>query len=123
MCIRDSPLGEEIKAILDGHIYLSSRLANSQHFPAINILKSQSRVMDALISEEHKATAHQLLKYWSIYEENRDLILLGAYKKGNDVQLDKALEKREELLSLLIQSSKESESLEDTLDKAKLILS
>ena len=78
--------------------------------------------MDSIVNKEHKAIAHKLLRYWSIYEENRDLILLGAYKKGNDVQLDQALDKREELLNLLVQGSKDSESLEQTLNKARLIL-
>ncbi len=117
----EDPLGEEIKAILDGHIYLSSRLANAQHFPAINILKSQSRVMNSVASKEHKETAHKLLRYWSIYEENRDLILLGAYKRGNDVQLDEALDNREALLEFLIQNSEQSEEFEETLRRASLI--
>ena len=118
----EDPLGEEIRAILDGHLFLSSRLAQTQHYPAIDLLKSKSRVMDAVASEEHKAIAAELLRYWSIYEENRDLILLGAYKKGGDKQLDEALEKRAGLLRFLIQEPTERDLLEATLKKAKAAL-
>lgn len=119
----EDPLGEEIRAILDGHLFLSSRLAQSHHYPAIDLLKSKSRVMDLITTEEHKAIASELARYWSIYEENRDLILLGAYKKGADKQLDEALLKRASLLQFLIQEPTERDLLEVTLKKAKSIIS
>jgi type III secretion protein N (ATPase) len=119
----EDPLGEEIRAILDGHLYLSSRLAQNNHYPAIDLLRSKSRVMDSVVSQEHKAISSELMRLWSIYEENRDLILLGAYKKGSDKQLDEALEKRGGLLRFLIQEPTERDSLELTLKKAKATLS
>lgn len=118
----EDPLGEEIRAILDGHIFLSSRLAQSNHYPAVDLLKSKSRVMDAVVDEEHKAISSELLRLWSIYEENRDLILLGAYKKGTDKQLDEALEKRPALLKFLLQDPTERDSLELTIKKAKAVM-
>lgn len=119
----EDPLGEEIRAILDGHLYLSSKLSHAQHYPAVDILRSNSRVMQQVVSAEHRNTAEHLRQLWAVYEDNRDLILLGAYKKGGDPLIDEALERRPELLRFLIQRPEETSSLEDTLKLAKDIIS
>jgi FliI/YscN family ATPase len=117
----EDPLGEEIRAILDGHLYLSSRLSQAQHYPAIDVLRSNSRVMENIVSKEHLELAQQLRKLWAAYEDNRDLIMLGAYKKGNDPLIDEAIAKRSEILDFLIQSPSEHDSLESTLEKARRV--
>ncbi len=114
----EDPLGEEIRAILDGHLYLSSRLSHAQHYPAVDILRSNSRVMESIVSERHRDIGEKLRKLWAVYEENRDLITLGAYKKGSDATIDEALAKRPALLDFLIQRSHEPCALEETLAKA-----
>lgn len=119
----EDPLGEEIRAILDGHLYLSSRLAQAQHYPAIDLLKSKSRVMDSIVKEQHRLVAEQLSKLWATYEDNRDLIMLGAYKKGNDPQIDEALDKRAALLEFLIQRPNELSDFEETIAYAQKVLS
>lgn len=117
----EDPLGEEIRAILDGHIYLSSRLAFAQHFPAIDPSRSNSRVMRAIVSPEHLQLADRLRKLWSLYEENKDLISLGAYKKGGDPEIDEAVSKRPKISEFLKQDPTVSEPLESGLAKAKSI--
>lgn len=117
----EDPLGEEIRAILDGHLYLSSRLSHAQHYPAIDILRSNSRVMEGIVSSEHRTVAEKLRKLWAVYEENRDLITLGAYKKGSDASVDEAIAKRPAVMDFLIQRSHEPCALEETLARAKKI--
>ena len=118
----EDPLGEEIRAILDGHLYLSSKLAYAQHYPAIDILRSNSRVMQSIVGEEHRAVAEKIRKLWATYEENRDLITLGAYKRGSDPEIDEALAKRSALSHFLVQSQKENDDLAKTIEKAKAVL-
>ncbi len=114
----DDVLGEEVRSILDGHLYLNSRLAQVQHYPAIDIGKSNSRLMDSVVSEQHLAIAEELKRYWSVYEENRDLISIGAYKAGTDEAIDEAIFKREFLRSFLTQRKEMTISFEEVLSRA-----
>lgn len=85
------PIADAARAILDGHIVLSRTLAEEGQYPAIDIEASISRVMQAIATEEHMKDALLFKKYLSVYEKNKDLILLGAYSKGTDPLLDKAI--------------------------------
>ena len=118
----EDPLGEEIRAILDGHLYLSSRLSQTQHYPAIDPLRSNSRVMEHVVADEHLYLAEHIRQLWAVYEDNRDLILLGAYKQGSDPLIDEALMRRPALLEFLIQRQEESDSLKIALEKAKAVI-
>ncbi len=118
----EDPLGEEIRAILDGHLYLSSRLSQTQHYPAIDPLRSNSRIMEQVVSEVHLHLAERMRHLWAVYEDNRDLILLGAYKEGSDAIIDEALIRRPELLKFLIQRQDESDSLQVALEKAAAVV-
>ncbi|MCB0323309.1 MAG: FliI/YscN family ATPase [Bdellovibrionales bacterium] len=118
----EDPLGEEIRAILDGHLYLSSRLSQAQHYPAIDLLRSNSRVMENIVSPEHLAAAQELRRLYAVYEDNRDLIMLGAYKKGSDAEIDEAIAKRSALLDFLIQGPHEHATLEHTLARGREVL-
>ncbi len=115
----EDPLGEEIRAILDGHIYLTSKLAQSGHFPAIDILKSNSRLMSNIVDSEHIKIANKIREYCSVYEENRDLISIGAYRKGSDESIDEAIKKQSQINSFLIQPNNELTDMEKTLGMAK----
>jgi flagellum-specific ATP synthase len=118
----EDPLGEEVRAILDGHFFLSSKLAQMQHYPALDLLRSVSRVMDKIVTKEHLELAKKLISGWSIYEENRDLISIGAYKKGSDSDIDAALALRGKLENFLKQDYYTAESFEKTLELAKKLL-
>lgn len=118
----EDPLGEEIRAILDGHLYLSSRLSNAQHFPAIDLLASNSRVMTQIVSPSHLELAERIRRLWSTYEQNRDLISIGAYRRGSDAEIDEAVEKRDRLEKFLVQRQDEAVSLEETLDQGRIAI-
>lgn len=115
----EDPLGEEIRAILDGHLYLSSRLSQVQHYPAIDLLASNSRLMMQVASEEHCKVAEKLRKLWAVYEDNRDLISIGAYKKGSDPLIDEAIARRPAIVKFLVQRQDETGNFEETLRMAR----
>ena len=115
----EDPLGEEIRAILDGHLYLSSKLSQVQHYPAIDLLASNSRLMLQVATPEHCRVAETIRKLWAVYEDNRDLISIGAYKRGSDPLIDEAVQKRNAIAQFLIQGPNERDGVEDTLALAK----
>lgn len=85
------PIADAARAILDGHVVLSRELADSGHYPAVNIEGSISRVMPMITSEEHQELAKQLKQMYALYQQNKDLIAIGAYTKGNDPRIDQAI--------------------------------
>ena len=118
----EDPLGEEIRAILDGHIHLSSRLSQLQHYPAIDPLRSNSRLMQNIVSDQHAQVAKKIRQLWSVYEENRDLISIGAYREGSDASIDEAIEKNKKLGSFLIQDDRSPCEINETLEMAQNIV-
>ena len=87
------PIADETRSILDGHIVLSRNLASAGHYPAIDIGQSVSRIMSTVVSESHLASARKLREILATYEEQKDLILTGAYKQGSDKRTDYAIAK------------------------------
>ncbi len=87
----DEPISDAMRAILDGHIVLSRALANKNHYPAVDILASISRVMPDVITPEHKKFAKRLLTLMAEYKAAEDLITIGAYAKGSNPEVDKAI--------------------------------
>ncbi|MBU2892927.1 flagellar protein export ATPase FliI [Colwellia sp. D2M02] len=85
------PIADASRAILDGHVVLSRELADSGHYPAVDIEGSISRVMPMVTSKEHQTLARQLKQIYSLYQQNKDLISIGAYTKGNDPRIDQAI--------------------------------
>jgi len=86
------PIADASRAILDGHIVLSRSLADSGHYPAVDIEGSISRVMPMVTSEEHQQLARQLKQIYSLYQQNKDLIAIGAYSRGNDPRIDQSID-------------------------------
>lgn len=86
------PIADAARAILDGHIVLSRELADSGHYPAIDIEGSISRVMPMVTSEEHQQLARQLKQVYALYQQNKDLIAIGAYTKGSDPRIDQSIQ-------------------------------
>ncbi|REL34858.1 flagellar protein export ATPase FliI [Thalassotalea euphylliae] len=85
------PIADAARAILDGHIVLSRSLADSGHYPAIDVEASISRVMPMVTSPEHQQLARSLKQTYSLYQQNKDLIAIGAYTKGSDPRIDQAI--------------------------------
>jgi flagellum-specific ATP synthase len=88
---QQDPIADAARAILDGHIVLSRRIAEAGHYPAIDIEASISRVMHDIVPHEHTALARDFKQVLSMYQQNRDLIAIGAYHKGSDPRIDAAI--------------------------------
>jgi flagellum-specific ATP synthase len=86
------PIADAVRSILDGHIVLSRALAARNHFPAIDLLQSTSRVMRDIVGREHQAAAGTVMELIARYRQSEDLILLGAYKQGMNGALDRAVQ-------------------------------
>ena len=101
------PIADAARAILDGHIVLSRQLADSGHYPAIDIEASISRVMPQVVSEEHMMQARRVRQVYSTYQQNKDLITLGAYTRGTDPRVDLAINAEPAINALLQQGMKQ----------------
>lgn len=88
---QQDPIADSARAILDGHIVLSRKIAESGHYPAIDIEASISRVMHEIIPQQHRDSARQFRQFLSAYQQNRDLISIGAYQRGSDPRIDSAM--------------------------------
>lgn len=104
----DDPVVDSARAIVDGHIVLSRTLAEQGIYPAIDIAKSLSRTMPDVIDDAHGAAAARYRQLWSVYEENRDLLLMGAYAPGNDAVLDEAIARRSDMIGFARQHARET---------------
>ena len=111
----NEPISDAARAILDGHIVLSRRLANRNHFPAIEVTASVSRLMGEVASPEHREAAGRLRELLAAYEQVEDLINIGAYQKGSNARVDRAVEKHEAIMSFLRQGLEEYSSFEEAL--------
>lgn len=99
----DEPIADAVRAIADGHIILSRKLASRNHFPAIDVLESLSRVMGKVTTKEHRIVASHLRDLMASYRENEDLINVGAYAKGSNPKVDKAILVYDDIMDLLKQ--------------------
>ncbi|MCI9056874.1 MAG: flagellar protein export ATPase FliI [Oscillospiraceae bacterium] len=118
----NEPIADTVRGILDGHIVLSRQLANSNHFPAIDVGASISRLMVEIVSPEHRQLASQLRDVMGVYEKNADLVSIGAYKAGTNPKLDHALQKMDAINGFLTQGIDESFSYEESLEELRRIM-
>ena len=109
------PVADETRSILDGHIILSRKLAQKNHYPAIDVLQSVSRCQNAIIDAEHKKNAVKLRTLLAKYAEVELLLKIGEYRKGADRETDEAIEKNDAVNSFLKQGLAERPTYEDTL--------
>ena len=119
----NEPIADTVRGILDGHIVLSRQLANENHFPAIDIGASISRLMVEIVSDGHRQAAARMRNLLGLYQKNADLISIGAYKKGTNIALDEAVAKINRINGFLQQDIKESFSYEETLKMIEEIVS
>jgi type III secretion protein N (ATPase) len=111
------PVGDEVRAVLDGHIVLSREIAGRGTYPAIDISASTSRVMDRVVDGDHLAAARRLRSLIAAYERDRDLVMLGAYEQGADPLLDEAVARADEIAELLQQVPAESSQFRATRER------
>ena len=110
------PIADETRSILDGHIILSRKLASRNHYPAIDVLASVSRVMNAIVSKEHKKAAQRLRQILAKFAEVELLVQIGEYKKGADKEADDALAHIDKVNAFLKQGLGEKSTFEQTLE-------
>ena len=111
----NEPITDTARGILDGHIMLSRKLGHKNHYPAIDVLQSISRVMGQIATREHKAVAGKLKNVLATYHEAEDLINIGAYKSGSNKNIDYAIEKIDMVNKFLLQGVDEKFSFEDEI--------
>lgn len=111
----EEPIADEVRGILDGHIILDRKIATRNHWPAIDMLASLSRVMNAVVSSKHRQYAGKLREIYATYEAHRDLIALGAYEYGNDERVDLAIDVVGEIDQILQQGLEDWTPLEETI--------
>lgn len=117
----NEPITDTARSILDGHIVLSRRLGQKNHYPAIDVLASISRCMSAIASDEHKSAAGKLRNVLGTYDEAEDLINIGAYKSGSNVAIDYAIQKINAVNQFLMQGTTEKFTFEEITQRLEEI--
>ena len=113
----NEPIADAVRSILDGHIVLSRNIAAQNHFPAIDVLASVSRVMSAVVPQEHMEANRKLRALMAVYKEAEDLIHIGAYVKGSSQKIDEAIQKIDAINDFLCQGVFEVQGFEETIQR------
>jgi flagellum-specific ATP synthase len=117
----DDPIADAARSILDGHIVLSRKLANENQYPAVDVLKSVSRIMKDIVPPEHRSYAGRIVEILSEYERAEDLINIGAYASGSNKKIDHAISMIEKVKLFLTQGSDEKATLDETVDSMRIL--
>ena len=112
----NDPIVDTVRGITDGHIFLSRKVAEANHYPAIDVLGSISRLMSAIASPEHKEAASKMRKILAMYRENKDLIDVGMYQPGTNPKLDTAIQMMPQINGFLQQRTSDSVNMQNTID-------
>ena len=112
----NDPIVDTVRGITDGHIFLSRKVAESNHYPAIDVLGSISRLMSAIASPEHKEAAGKMRKILAMYRENKDLIDVGMYQPGTNPKLDTAIGIMPKINAFLQQRTSDSVNMQNTIE-------
>jgi len=116
------PVTDTARGILDGHIVLSRKIANRNHYPAIDVLQSVSRVMNDIVDSKHKEMAYEIKKLIAVYRDAEDLINIGAYVKGSNEEIDEAMSKIKGINDFLMQRVEENFNINEVLEQMNNIL-
>jgi len=111
----EEPIADEVRGILDGHVVLDRALAAAGRYPAVDVLRSLSRVMPRVAGADHRAAAARMRSLLAAHERNRDLLTLGAYERGSDPETDAALDRLPAIEAFLRQGAEEHAPFADTL--------
>jgi flagellum-specific ATP synthase len=120
---QQDPIADSARAILDGHVVLTRRLAEAGHYPAIDIEASISRAMTEITDIDHQQSARQFKRIYSTYQQNRDLISVGAYVKGTSPQIDEAIRLYPGLVKFLQQGINEPLGFAQSLEDLETVMS
>ncbi len=119
----NDPIVDIARASLDGQVMLSRRLADQAHYPAIDLNGSISRVMQTLVNSDELKQSNKLRRLWSVYQQNADLVQVGAYESGSNPELDEAIRIREQMIDFLRQDMDKGEDYAMTRNKLSHMLS
>jgi flagellum-specific ATP synthase len=119
----NEPITDTARGILDGHIVLSRKLAQQNHYPAVDVLASISRVMSSVADKDHKAAAGKFKNVMATYADAADLINIGAYKNGSNANIDFAISKIEGVNEFLCQGTDEKYSFEEIVEQLENMFS
>jgi flagellum-specific ATP synthase len=119
----NDPIVDIARASLDGQVMLSRRLADQAHYPAIDLNGSISRVMQTLVSPEELKQSNKLRRLWSVYQQNADLVQVGAYEAGSNPELDEAIRLREQMVDFLRQDMDKGQDYAMTRNQLSHMLS
>lgn len=119
----NEPIADTVRGILDGHIVLSRNLANRNHYPAVDVLASISRVMPSIINDDQKKLAGEIKNLMAVYKDAEDLINIGAYVKGSNSGIDRAIEKIININNFLKQETFEKVEMDEVLSAMSSIIS
>lgn len=117
----DDPIADSVRSIVDGHIVLDRNLAHRGHFPAIDILKSTSRVMRNVVNKNQVDISQTIRRHLAVYTEAEDLINIGAYKEGSNPSIDKAIKAYPKITRFLQQGLGDHSNLEDSFEELQFI--
>jgi len=115
------PVADSARSLLDGHIVLSRKLAGRGHYPAVDILHSVSRLMSAVVSEEHRGAAQKLREIYATYADAEDLINIGAFSPGSNRRIDGAISLIDRINEFLVQPVRQKTSFEETVRQLQTI--
>ena len=118
----DEPISDAARAILDGHVVLSRRMATRGHYPAVDVLESVSRLKNEVTTDEQKKRSHRLIELLASYRESEDLINIGAYVAGSNSNVDTALKYLPSMNNFLTQDMNEHSSYQESQDLLKSLL-
>ena len=118
----NEPIADTMRSLLDGHVVLSRALAHRGHYPAIDVLQSASRLAHQITSPQHQQWIKQTIALYSLYQQNKDLIELGAYQRGMNVKLDQAVDRMDALQALMSQPLQEALPRADVLQRLSELL-
>lgn len=113
----NEPISDTVRGIVDGHIVLSRKVAMRNHYPAIDILASISRLMNSIAGQAHRRAAGKIRQMMSVYQDNRDLLSIGAYKSGSNPELDEAIRHMDAIDRLLQQAVDHQVHFDETIEK------
>ncbi len=118
----NEPIADAVRGILDGHVVLSRKLANKGHYPAVDVLSSISRVMPNVVDKEHLKAANEIKEVLAVYDENEDLINIGAYAKGTNPKIDYAMSKISKVNDFLTQDVHDRLTFQEVTEHLKTLL-
>src|SRR5699024_10909380 len=118
----NEPIADAVRGILDGHFILDRRLAEQGQYPAINVLKSVSRLMNNITTYDHLQVAQKIRQLLATYEENRELIKIGAYNHGSDQQIDQSIAFHPKIRQFLQQGIHEYHTIDQSIQQLQQLL-